>query len=226
MLQRYEKKDTSPAPSPMLVTTPEYYFAVKANGPAVYVRIDANGGPTSEIADALKPTGTAQTDTPIGTLKEYSLGQPVLKDCLHAAEEIINNQVDQLEHGGGIYSKITTNRGVEEFGESDELNRDRAKQYAGSKDVSASPDVGQAFVIVATTPNPSKKISQFHAGAVVGRDGDDCVVLETWNDVGKGNANANIYTVNDLKKSFHAKYGGPGSYFEQHGPTTIVITPL
>lgn len=206
-------------------------FAVKQNGTAgsVFVAVRKTGEPLAGIAAALKPTGD-MLETELGWFREYSLGQPVLKDCLHVAEEIINNQVGGFEWGTDIHSSIrtkTTKRTRSEvFGEDDETNIDRAKRFDGFTDAAATPGVGQAFVIVATNPGGDTEMTTpFHAGAVVGRDGDDCVVLEIDSSnktpPGEGHPDAGIYTVGHLTQSFH---GTHGKQFKNVGPVTIVIT--
>ncbi|TRV77834.1 DUF4157 domain-containing protein [Streptomyces sp. 130] len=205
-------------------------FLTYPETPYVWVRDDA---PANSIAPALRRADNEATQWNGGTYFKHWLGSDVQQDCLHAAEEIINNRVGELAWGEAEYSTIeTTNRRsgpTEVFGQADPTNRRQARQYAGAKNEMADPQAGEAFVIVVTKPDPTKEMSQFHAGAVVARDGNDCVVLEAWSD---GNsppnlaaADSEIYTVGDLQRSFHASYGGPGAYFGKVGTTTVVIRP-
>ncbi|MEU8825247.1 DUF4157 domain-containing protein [Streptomyces sp. NPDC048636] len=203
-------------------------FVIVPDGQYVWVRDDV---PAGELAPALR-AGNEQAEINGGSYRQYWLGGPILLDCLHAAEEIISNQVGQLEWGGGEYSTIDTRfRGVdrtEDFGKADATNRRQARGFTGPRNEAANPQPGEAFVIVAAKPDGSE-MSQFHAAAVVARDGQDCVALEVWSDNGnppaKDAANATIYTVADMGRSFHAAYGGEGTYFGKVGPITVVVRP-
>ncbi|MFD5786040.1 DUF4157 domain-containing protein [Streptomyces sp. NPDC127037] len=203
-------------------------FLTYPDTPYIWVREDA---PAQSVAPALRRTEDDPVQWNGATYSKAWLGGDVQQDCLHAAEEIINNRVRELGWGEGEYSTIETTSSrygpTEVFGQKDATNRRQARQFAGPKNDMADPRAGEAFVIVVTTPDPDKEMSQFHAGAVVARDGNDCVVLQAWSD---GNsppnlaaADSEIYTVGDLQRSFHAAYGGPGAYFGSVGTTTVVI---
>lgn len=205
-------------------------FLTYPDTPHVWVREDA---PAGSVAPALRRVDDNSIPWNGGTYFKYSLGADIQQDCLHAAEEIINNRVGQLAWGEDEYSTIETATGnnpsrVENFGQKDATNRRQARQFAGPRNEMADPRPGEAFVIVVTKPDPKLEMSQFHAGAVVARDGNDCVVLEAWSD---GNsppnlaaADSEIYTVGDFQRSFHSSYGsGPGTYFGMVGTTTVVI---
>lgn len=206
-------------------------FLTYPETPYIWVREDA---PAGSFSPALRRVDNNSVPWNGGTYFRNWLGGDVQQDCLHAAEEIINNRVRDLDWGEGEYSTIeTTNNNygpIENFGQKDATNRRQARQFAGPRNEMANPQPGEAFVIVATTPNPTLVMSQFHAGAVVARDGNDCVVLEAWSD---GNsppnlaaADSEIYTVGDFQRSFHSAYGsGPDTYFGMVGTTTVVIRP-
>ncbi|TQF03071.1 DUF4157 domain-containing protein [Kitasatospora acidiphila] len=203
-------------------------FVIQPDAQSVWVRDDV---PAGQLATALQ-SRNQQMQINEQTYNRYWLGGPILLDCLHAAEEIINNRVGQLGWGEGEYSNIDiTKKGnvtTEAFGKSDSSNRRQARAFAGARNEAANPQPGEAFVIVATKPNGTE-MSQFHAAAVVARDGQDCVTLEVWSDNGnppaQGAANAAMYTVADLSKSFHNAYGGEGAYFGEVGPITVVVRP-
>ncbi|WP_374215365.1 DUF4157 domain-containing protein [Streptomyces sp. NEAU-Y11] len=114
-----------------------------------------------------------------------------------------------------------------DFGKADATNRRQARGFIEERNESANPQPGEAFVIVACKPDAKKEMSQFHAAAVVARDGQDCVALEVWSDNGnppaKEAANAALYTVTDMERSFHSAYGGEGAYFGEVGPITVVV---
>ncbi|WP_432039266.1 DUF4157 domain-containing protein [Streptomyces cucumeris] len=202
-------------------------FVIQPGGQHVWVRDDV---PAGALAPALQGTGQQQQING-ATYQQHWLGGPILLDCLHAAEEIINNRVDQLQWGGGEYSTIDTRfKGqdrTEDFGKADATNRRQARGFIGERNESANPQPGEAFVIVACKPDAKKEMSQFHAAAVVARDGQDCVALEVWSDNGnppaKEAANAALYTVTDMERSFHSAYGGEGAYFGEVGPITVVV---
>ncbi|MCC9312299.1 DUF4157 domain-containing protein [Kitasatospora sp. RB6PN24] len=203
-------------------------FVIQPDAQSVWVRDDV---PAGQLATALQ-SRNQQAQINGQTYNRYWLGGPILLDCLHAAEEIINNRVGQLGWGQGEYSNINiTKKGnvvTEAFGVSDSSNRRQARAFAGARNEAADPQPGEAFVIVATKPNGTE-MSQFHAAAVVARDGQDCVTLEVWSDNGnppaQGAANAAMYTVADLARSFHSAYGGDGAYFGEVGPITVVVQP-
>ena len=207
-------------------------FLTYPDTPFIWVRQDA---PANSVAPALRRTADDPVQYNGHTYLKSWLGGNVQQDCLHAAEEIINNRVRELGWGEGEYSTIETNSSrhgqrVEEFGQRDSTNRRQAREFNGSRNEMANPRAGEAFVIVVTKPDPSKEMSQFHAGAVVARDGNDCVVLEAWSDghnpPNLAAADSEIYTVGDLHRSFHAAYGTvEGAYFGQVGTTTVVIKP-
>src|SRR6185437_3488805 len=171
--------------------------------------------------------GTALTRFPGYT--PYQVGRHVLRDCLHAAEEIINEAPGELEQaddqgGGGLHStiKVKGKRGrteTRDFGEGYDENVELAKKFAGQKNTAADPQVGEAFVIIATSPHG--KMSPYHAAAVVGRDGDDAVTLETWAGKGASLPRAAMYQAGTGGKSFHSHWSKV--YFGGTGPVTVVI---
>ncbi|HLL37219.1 MAG TPA: DUF4157 domain-containing protein [Streptomyces sp.] len=201
-------------------------FAIQDGAPVIWVRDDARTG----IAPALVDDG-AQTQLGAATYHRYSLGGPVLNQCLHVAEEIINNRVRSLEHGVDA-SVIDTNSKAkgdrEEFfgAPKDETNRRMARQFRHARDEAADPQVNQAFVIVALKPG-DREMSQFHAAAVVARDGDDCVTLEAFagEEEQLEDAAARMYTVNGGGASFHGYWTGDEMYYEGVSATTVVIRP-
>ncbi|WP_317447752.1 DUF4157 domain-containing protein [Streptomyces collinus] len=201
-------------------------FAIVDGAPEIWVRHDARNG----IAPALV-NNNEQTQINGSLYHRYSLGGPVLNQCLHVAEEIINNRVNALEHGTDAsvidtYSKAKGDR--EEFfgAASDGTNRRMARQYPHAKDEAANPQVNQAFVIIALKPG-DQVMSQFHAAAVVARDGDDCVTLEAFAGAEEQleDAAARMYTVNGGADSFHGYWTGEEMYYHGVSATTVVIRP-
>ncbi|MBQ0987788.1 hypothetical protein KBZ10_25375 [Streptomyces sp. F63] len=204
-------------------------FAIKPGEPQVYVREDVR---PNQVAKALQ-AGTEALRNEGHTYRSYSLGKDVLCDCLHTAEEIINNQVGKLKWGAGSYSRIEVRSAgreerFESFGESDQQNRSQAENFARPRNGSASPGVGEAFVIVATDTGDTK-MCQFHAGAVVALDGPTRITLEAWSDnknpPGKAPAHAHLYTVGSSTSSFHAVWGEGEGYFVGAKPITVVVQP-
>ncbi|MEV7503310.1 DUF4157 domain-containing protein [Streptomyces sp. NPDC093018] len=201
-------------------------FAISDGADHIWVRADALGA----IAPALQPDN--QQHQFLGaTYHRYSLGGDVLNQCLHVAEEIINNRVNQLPHGQ-YASTIDTHSNrhgdrTEFFGQpSDGTNRRMAREFTGARDEAANPQVGQAFVIVALKPG-AREMSQFHAAAVVARDGDDCVTLEAFAGAEEQlePAAARMYTVNGGGESFHGYWTGEEMYYHGVSATTVIINP-
>ncbi|QJT01283.1 DUF4157 domain-containing protein [Streptomyces asoensis] len=201
-------------------------FAISNGRPYIWVREDALG----TISPALVDEGK-QTQIGDATYHRYSLGGKVLNQCLHVAEEIINNRVRDLEHGTDAslidtYSKKHGER-AEHFGApSDGTNRRMAKEFVRARNEAADPGVGQAFVIVALKPG-DREMSQFHAAAVVARDGDDCVTLEAFAGATERlePAASRMYTVNGGANSFHGFWTADEMYYHGVSATTVVIRP-
>jgi hypothetical protein len=169
--------------------------------------------------------------------QEYQIRRWLLKDCLHAAEEIINNLPGELPSGHelpatatgdeGRYSLIHgKGKGKRKFGDSDEANIKNARESERAKNKDANPGVDEAFIIVATKVR-KKAMSPYHAAAVVGVDGNDRITLEEWDSYGEVSRGvARMYTVGSTSKSFHGVWGGRGRYFGSHNPITVVLEPM
>ena len=182
------------------------------------------------VQNVLKPLTKGKNMSRFPGYIAYQLGRYALRDCLHAAEEIINGLPGELEPGddqgrGGLHSSIQVNvtggTAIVPFGEDYKKNVALAKKFIGPKDVDASPLPGQAFIIIATSYKGT--LSPYHAAAVVGRDGNDAVTLETWADKGESLPKADMYEVGDNDTSFHGYWSK--KYFGKGKPTTVVIGP-
>ncbi|TGZ15386.1 hypothetical protein DV517_03590 [Streptomyces sp. S816] len=201
-------------------------FAIADGANHIWVRADSLGA----IAPALQ-ADNQQAQFLGATYHRYSLGGDVLNQCLHVAEEIINDRVNQLPHGQ-YASTIDTHSNkngdrTEFFGQpKDGTNRRMAREFTGARDEAANPQVGQAFVIVALRPG-EREMSQFHAAAVVARDGDDCVTLEAFAGTEEQlePAAARMYTVNGGGDSFHGYWTGEEMYYHGVSATTVIINP-
>ena len=68
----------------------------------VWVR---NGTPTDPVLRRVVPQKRLRR---LPGYTSYEVGRQVRRDCLHAAEELINNKPGELEEGGGLHSTITT----------------------------------------------------------------------------------------------------------------------
>jgi hypothetical protein len=150
-----------------------------------------------------------------------------LDDCLHTAEEIVNGQI--LEIDTATYSRETVTGRV--WGQTEAKNIEIAQQAraksVGSTDGAADAGIGNAFVIVDTEwiSKPSER-SPYHAGGVVGVDGNDRITMEVFASGGsrerrETDARLSMYTVGGGAASFHGYWSG--SYFRGHGTITIVI---
>ena len=179
-----------------------------------------------------RPAGGGVRKGKIG-LVDYLRHIPARKliaDCLHSAEEINADAELALYQVRSRVAGTTT-----PFGDTDTKNQAAARAVAGARDVAADATVGQAFVIVETTPfvvepdggitipNPSG--FPYHAAAVVAQYGNDRITLEASAGSRHGTVRNtqgiyDVYTVGDAAHSFHARHS---SNFT--APITIVIEP-
>lgn len=135
------------------------------------------------------------------------------QDCLHTAEEIINQVY--LEPHKGTYSRESITNRV--FGQNDEKNKEIAIQSLTTAQATgaaindtANPSVGQAYVIVNLDfPRWKKKADYpYHAAAVVATDGADRVTIEVFagsTDAASRSIDGNfaMYTVGGSGLTFH-----------------------
>jgi hypothetical protein len=194
-------------------------FAVEQGTQSVWVSEDAAG-----ISPSLRRTNRGSEDL-FGNgvrYREYQLARRILDDCLHLAEEIMHDAVGELADGVESHSAVDTTRGREPFGQNDPNNRQLARRYVGAPNRAANPRVGQAYVTVAMNPG-NTTMSQYHAAAVVGRDGDDTITLETFAGSGRTTPDAGIYTI-DSVRSFHDYWSGPDSYYQRNYPHVTMRT--
>ncbi|MDH6115956.1 hypothetical protein ABH930_002181 [Kitasatospora sp. GAS204A] len=193
-------------------------FAVAAHTPtSIWVHV---GAPAASISPALRPTRAQPQDFfGTGNYREYQLAREIFDDCLHTAEEIMHNAVGELKDGA-LNSNIRTTGGTLPFGTSDELNRERADAFDGEPDRRAAPVVGQAYVMVAMNPGETV-MSQYHAAAVVGVDGDDTVTMEAFAGSGQTAPEPGTYTVGSTS-SFHDYW--TGGYYSPHYPQVTMKT--
>ncbi|MFI8341172.1 DUF4157 domain-containing protein [Streptomyces sp. NPDC085639] len=204
----------------------QQHMTVSANGvfavpsddaTSIWIRVS---GPAGSYSPALRPTSTAQQALFGGTelYQEHELARNILDDCLHTAEEIMHNAVGELADGAN--SNVRTSAGLKAFGMSDEQNRDRAGDFQGATDRDASPVVGQSYLMLAM--NPGEQImSQYHAAAVVGMDGQDTVTMEAFAGSGQTSANPMTYTIGTVA-SFHDYW--TGAYYTPNHPGVTMKT--
>lgn len=143
-----------------------------------------------------------------------------LKDCLHTAEELINQS--ELKYASGTYSRV---RGIKlVFGRDEDRNKEyaiREKDKGHPHNEAANPGVGQAYAIVETG---SRGKYPYHAAAVVAKDGDDTVTIE----VSAGSKDAKD---RNTQGELHMYEIGGGKSFHSdckaiyNKPVTIVIVP-
>ncbi|MCT4354410.1 DUF4157 domain-containing protein [Streptomyces sp. Je 1-79] len=204
----------------------QQHMTVSANGvfavpsddaSSIWIRVSA---PSGSFSPALRATSTAQQALFGGTemYQEYELARNILDDCLHTAEEIMHNAVGELADGAN--SNVRTSAGLKAFGMSDEQNRERAGDFQGATDRDASPVVGQSYLMLAM--NPGEQImSQYHAAAVVGMDGQDTVTMEAFAGSGQQAANPMTYTIGTVA-SFHDYW--TGAYYTPNYPGVTMKT--
>jgi hypothetical protein len=150
-----------------------------------------------------------------------------LDDCLHTAEEIVNGQI--LEIDKATYSRETVTGRVwgQTEGKNIEIAQKANAKSVGSVNGAADAGIGNAFVIVDTEwiSKPSER-SPYHAGGVVGVDGNDRITMEVFASGGSRErretpARLSMYTVGGGAASFHGYWSG--SYFRRYETITIVI---
>ncbi|GAA1235280.1 hypothetical protein GCM10009665_26800 [Kitasatospora nipponensis] len=156
---------------------------------------------------------------------QYQLNRVIVNDCLHTAEEIMNNAVGELRTQAGLHSTIAQNgAGPADFGAGYAPNIALAQNYPGPRNARATPAVGEAYLSIATTPPADFALSPYHAAAVVAVDGNDHVTLEAWAGPGtSAGAAASMYTVGGAR-SFHRHWAA--RYFPRgSGQLTVVLSP-
>ena len=158
---------------------------------------------------------------------QYKPQNQFLDDCLHTAEEIVNGQI--LEIDKATYSRETVTGRV--FGQTESKNIEIAQKAklksVGSTNGAANAGIGNAFVIVDTEwiSKPGTR-SPYHAGGVVGVDGNDRITMEVFASGGsreerETDANLSMYTVGGGAHSFHGYWSS--GYFSGYETITIVI---
>lgn len=216
VVQLYSIKQVPALKANVKVSTNEHYIVWYDD--VMYIRQGATV-PRGFVNDrqVLPP----QFDYNHATYYAYSYAGLFLKDCLHTAEELINQR--ELEFNTQTSSRV---KGIGRvFGQPGDKNVKYAKreQEKGLNPVNeaANPAVNEAYAIV-NTGQPSEW--PYHAAAVVAKDGNDTVTLEvcaTSEDAKRRNTKGNLrmYEIGG-DKSFHAEHKGA---FDQ--PITIVIVP-
>ncbi|MCD0449415.1 hypothetical protein LO762_09465 [Actinocorallia sp. API 0066] len=153
----------------------------------------------------------------------YEPERRFLRDCLHAAEEIIHGKALPL---GGDYSHV----GDELFGRSEADNIRIAEAGRGQPNTGeqANPDYKEAYVIVSTVPASPYP---YHAAAVVAIDGPDTVTLEVFarsSDARQADRSASgtfAMYADTGASSFHAVWSS-ADVFAGTNPVTLVIGGL
>ena len=163
-----------------------------------------------------------------GTLprKCYVPSEKFIADCLHTAEEIMSDKI--LETG---HIKSQTKDKKTKFGESKDENWSAANLEA-QKNENANPSVGEAYAIVADKPRALGQIEcQYHAAAVVAKDGNDRITLEVFGEPNGGERNSeakySIYTtdVSNLSETFHGRWCSTFEAKGEQDPITIALCP-
>ena len=101
---------------------------------------------------------------------------PVIGDCVACMEEIMHGK--QLKYGApGLTAFRDSTSDTRPFGESDDLNRKHGTDT--NTGAAANPAVLEGIVIVRQATDSEEELPQFHGAAVVARDGEDYITLET-----------------------------------------------
>jgi len=156
--------------------------------------------------------------------KEYRQykSKKFIKDCLHTAEEIIN-QEEFLASDENPHSQVVGTS--EPFGDDYKSNVKLAKENPSND--GADPELGQAYVIVRNAVVRKSALYPYHAAAVVAVDGKDKITLEVSAPEEKDPVRRTsfgeytMYTTGDVGEKFHSHWQGKfkGKW------TTVVIEP-
>ena len=203
------------------------YFIPGQAGKAVYVANTATGP-----RDSKEDKGTGPITANGKTYYKWE-SRNFVRDCLHTAEEIIN-QTNLAPHAD-VYSKVSGT--TSDFGNSDEENIALAESDRAS-DAKASPGLGQAYVIVNKSwlekpkkkrgrkrPPPQLVKSPYHAAAVVAVDGNDRITLEVFANTQDAKdydtkGDYRMYTTGADGETFHSFW--QRTYFKSKSATLVI----
>jgi hypothetical protein len=155
------------------------------------------------------------------TYFRYEPSGKFLKDCLHTAEEIMHQKKFKAEEDE-VRSIVKATGAA--FGAETAANKSAVmKSLKGDELVNedAAPDVGEAYLIYETGQQEEGHY-EYHAAAVVARDGDDTVTIEVLGgeNAAKARTSRGKYSMYSTDESFHAFWKKDFA-----NPVTIVIRP-
>ena len=178
------------------------YFLMNASGNASLYAKNTLGAPhyCTEANHDVNGSGVAR----------YEPSDKFYADCLHTAEEIMNNK----RLGSDLVSSKVQSTG-DDFGEGIQKNWSAVKgvddKYANEN---ASPGVGDSFAIVGQNRHSYTGgiLCQYHAAAVVASDGTDRITMEVFGNPNNLNRNVDakfsIYDTDPKSKlTFHDVWG-------------------
>lgn len=193
------------------------YFIPNSSAAVVYAETSAKA-----------PLNSKKDGGPIAansTTYQGYVSKKFLRDCLHTAEEIINQK--KLKPGVDVYSKVAGTS--EPFGDEHADNIRLAQTYAA--DNKAAPGLGQAYVIVNknwVTPSAKKRKRvdyPYHAAGVVAVDGTDRITLEvcaTGQDAKARDTDGEyyMYSTTGSGDTFHSHW--QKTYFGKDSATLVI----
>ena len=122
-------------------------------------------------------------------------------DCLQFAESMASGVLGYNEEAC-IFKEKQSNL---EFGDTDKLNIDIAKNSANVRNENANPNVGEAYAVVRKRVVKGK--APYHIGYVLFKDGDTNVTLEAnAGDPDLEHPVFDMYSTSDPALSWHARY--------------------
>lgn len=215
VVQRYSTQRIPELNANAKVSTNEHYILYYDD--VVYIR-NAATVPPNFVLDPRAAVDSFQYNGRLYRAYKYNGGK-FYKDCLHTAEELINQR--ELAINVDTYSRSKALG--EEFGRTKPENKQlalRVMQGRHPANQAADPGIGEAYAIVGTG---SKRTEfPYHAAAVVARDGNDTVTLEVCassRDAANRNTEGQLmmYEIGGAQ-SFHNEYAE-----EYDKPITIVL---
>jgi hypothetical protein len=216
VVQRYTEEDTKAFAGPGLMSENSNYFIPHGDPRFILVAKGADAPRASDLVASFEEKEYKSKE-----YREYK-SKKFIKDCLHTAEEIIN-QEEFLASDDNPHSQVVGTS--KPFGNDYKSNVKLAEENPSND--GADPELGQAYVIVRKALVRKKVAYPYHAAAVVAVDGKDKITLEVSARAEKDAerrtsfGDYKMYTTGDVGEKFHSHWQGEfkGNW------TTVVIEP-